>query len=154
MAARYTRTIHLSWDDLHRDARELGRLIAPAGPFKGIIAIARGGLVPAAIVARELDIRLVDTVCAASYHGREQGRVNVLKKIAGDGTGLAVIDDLADTGDTLAAVRAFLPRAHFAVVYVKPRGRPFADSFITEVSQDTWIAFPWETREAGVTPSD
>ncbi len=149
MPERYTRTIHLSWDDLYRDARELGRLIAPAGPFKGIVAITRGGLVPASIVARELDIRMVETVCAASYEGREQGAVAILKKIEGDGTGLAVIDDLADTGETLAAVRAFLPRAHFAVVYVKPRGRPFADSFITEVSQDTWIAFPWETSGDG-----
>lgn len=154
MASRFTRTIYLSWDDLHRDVRALGRLIAPAGPFQGIVAITRGGLVPAAIIARELDIRMVETVCAASYQGREQAEVTVLKKIAGDGAGFAVIDDVADTGDTLAAVRAFLPRAHFAVVYVKPRGRPFADSFLAEVSQDTWIAFPWETKDAGITPSD
>ena len=145
MAERYTQTFRLSWDDLYRDARELGRRISGVGTFHGIVAIARGGLVPAGIIARVLGLRMVDTVCVESYRGREQGDVKILKKVAGDGTGLAVIDDLADTGKTLAAVREFLPRAHFAVVYVKPLGRPYADSFITEVSQDTWIAFPWES---------
>ena len=37
-------------------------------PFEAIVCITRGGLVPAAIVARELDLRLVETVCVASYH--------------------------------------------------------------------------------------
>jgi xanthine phosphoribosyltransferase len=41
-------------------------------------------------------------------------------------------------------VRARLPKAHFATVYAKPAGRPSVDSFITEVSQDTWILFPWD----------
>jgi xanthine phosphoribosyltransferase len=38
-----------------------------------------------------------------------------------------------------------LPKAHFATVYAKPMGRPQVDTYITEVSQDTWIFFPWDT---------
>ncbi len=37
-----------------------------------------------------------------------------------------------------------LPKAHFATVYAKPAGRPLVDTYITEVSQDTWILFPWD----------
>ena len=37
-----------------------------------------------------------------------------------------------------------LPNAHFATVYAKPAGRPMVDTFVTEVSQDTWIYFPWD----------
>jgi len=114
------------------------------GPWTGIIAVTRGGLVPAAIVARELDIRLVDTVCVASYDDRAQGNITVLKKVAGDGTGWLIIDDLVDTGHTARAVREMLPKAHFATVYAKPAGRPLVDTFVTEVSQDTWILFPWD----------
>jgi xanthine phosphoribosyltransferase len=108
--------------------------------------VTRGGLVPAAIVARELDIRHIDTVCIASYgdDDRAPGRITVLKAIAGDGAGLLIIDDLVDTGETARAVRDMLPKAHFATVYAKPAGRPLVDTFVTEVSQDTWIAFPWE----------
>ncbi len=37
-----------------------------------------------------------------------------------------------------------LPKAHFATIYAKPLGRPLVDTFVTEVSQDTWIFFPWD----------
>ena len=51
---------------------------------------------------------------------------------------------LVDTGATAKLVREMLPKAHFATVYAKPLGRPMVDTFITEVSQDTWIYFPWD----------
>ena len=63
----------------------------------------------------------------------------------GTGKGLLIVDDLVDTGKTGRMVREMLPDAHFATVYAKPKGRPLVDTFITEVSQDTWIFFPWDT---------
>jgi len=134
----------VTWDELHRHARALAWRLLDLGPWQGIVAVTRGGLVPAAIVARELDIRLIDTVCVASYDDRDRGDVTVLKRIAGDGAGWLIIDDLVDTGHTARTVREMLPKAHFATVYAKPAGRPLVDTFITEVSQDTWILFPWD----------
>ena len=142
----------VSWDQFHRDARALAWRLAEAGPFQAIVCITRGGLVPAAIVARELEIRLIETVCVASYHDyTSQGDLQVLKPITDavsslgeGGKGVLVIDDLVDTGKTAKVVRAMLPQAHFATVYAKPAGRPLVDTFITEVSQDTWIFFPWD----------
>src|ERR1700735_657484 len=138
------KTFPVTWDELHRHARALAWRLLELAPWEGIIAITRGGLVPAAIVARELDIRLVDTVCVASYEDRAQGAVQILKRIAGDGAGLLIVDDRVDTGVTARAVREMLPKAHFATVYAKPAGRPLVDTFVTEVSQDTWIYFPWD----------
>jgi xanthine phosphoribosyltransferase len=139
-----SKTFPVTWDELHRHARALAWRLLDRGPWQGIIAITRGGLVPAAIVARELDIRLVDTICIASYDDRDRGEVIILKPIAGDGAGWLIIDDLVDTGHTARAVREMLPKAHFATVYAKPAGRPLVDTFVTEVSQDTWILFPWD----------
>jgi xanthine phosphoribosyltransferase len=138
------RSFPVSWEELHRHARALAWRLVDMGPFDGLVAITRGGLVPAAIIARELDIRLVDTVCIASYDDRTQGAARVLKRVEGDGMGLLIIDDLVDTGTTASLVRAMLPRAHFATIYAKPAGKPLVDSFVTEVSQDTWILFPWD----------
>jgi xanthine phosphoribosyltransferase len=143
-ASSFTKTFPVSWDELHRHSRALAWRLLDLGPWKGIVAVTRGGLVPAAIVARELDLRLVDTVCVASYDDREQGPVEILKSVAGDGAGFLLIDDLVDTGRTAEVVRRMLPKAHFATVYAKPKGRPLVDSFVTEVSQDTWILFPWD----------
>jgi xanthine phosphoribosyltransferase len=140
----------VSWDQFHRDARALAWRLADAGPFTAIVAITRGGLVPAAIVARELNLRLIETVCVASYDFTRQGELRVLKGIADSirgngGQGVLIVDDLVDTGKTAKVVRELLPGAHFAAVYAKPMGRPMVDTFITEVSQDTWIYFPWDT---------
>src|SRR5215831_4094891 len=143
----------VSWDQFHRDARALAWRLAGAGPFQAIVCVTRGGLVPAAIVARELGIRLIETVCVSSYNHITQGELKVLKDVArsivgiggGRGKGVLIVDDLVDTGKTATVVREVLPEAHFATVYAKPMGRPMVDTFITEVSQDTWIYFPWDT---------
>jgi xanthine phosphoribosyltransferase len=121
-------------------------------PWEGIVAITRGGLVPASIIARELEIRLVDTVCISSYDFQQQGDINVLKSPDLKGDDLLLIDDLVDTGQTARIVRDLLPSAHFATVYAKPAGRPLVDTFITEVSQDTWILFPWDTESQFIEP--
>jgi adenine/guanine phosphoribosyltransferase-like PRPP-binding protein len=149
---RYRKTYPITWEQLHRDARALSWRLVEQGPWKGIIAITRGGLVPAAIVARELEIRLIDTVCIASYDGRSQGGLTVLKSVTGTGEGWLLVDDLVDTGKTANAVRELIPKAHFATIYAKPAGRPLVDTFMTEVSQDTWILFPWDSEVQFVQP--
>jgi len=150
----------VSWDQFHRDSRALAWRLMGAGPFAAIVAVTRGGLVPAGIVARELGIRVIETVCVASYsqitgelRDTAQGELRLLKGIADSvaglggagGKGVLIVDDLVDTGKTAKLVRGLLPKAHFATVYAKPLGRPLVDTFITEVSQDTWIDFPWDT---------
>jgi xanthine phosphoribosyltransferase len=152
----YNKMFPVSWTELHRDARALAWRLADLGPFKGLVAITRGGLVPAAIVARELNLRLIDTVCCSTYDRMERGaKVELLKGTSAEkdhGEGWLIVDDLVDTGVTAGAVRALLPKAHFASVYAKPAGRPTVDSFITEVSQDTWILFPWDTEAQFIAP--
>ena len=142
---RYRKTFPITWDQLHRDAKALAWRLIEQGTFQGIVAITRGGLVPAAIIARELNIRMIDTVCVVTYDWQEQNNTEtVLKGIPGDGRGMLVID--VDTGKTLQTVRKMLPKAHFAAMYAKPAGKPLVDSFVTEVSHDTWILFPWDSE--------
>ena len=141
--SRYEDEIIVSWVELHRDARYLSELLHAKGTWKGIIAITRGGLVPAALIARELDIRLVDTICVTSYSSagagqaaQVQAQVEVLKGVAGDGEGYLLIDDLVDSGRTAQVVRQLLPRAHFATLYAKPAGRPIVDTCVKEFKQN------------------
>ncbi|ONG51343.1 xanthine phosphoribosyltransferase [Pseudoroseomonas deserti] len=144
----------VSWDQLHRDSKALAWRLIERGPWTGIVAITRGGLIPAAIVARELDCRLIESVSIVTYDEEKRGEPVVAKHplAAGDGAGWLVLDDLVDTGTTAKVVRAMLPKAHFATVYAKPAGKPLVDTFITEVSQDTWILFPWDTEAQFIAP--
>jgi len=151
---------HISWDQIHRDSRALAWRLDGKGPedgaWKAIVAITRGGMAPAMIIARELDVRTVDTISIKSYDHQQQSEAKVLKApdndMMGDGTGILIIDDLVDTGKTLEVVKSLYPKAHIATVYAKPKGRPMVETFITEVSQDTWIFFPWDMALQYVEP--
>ena len=151
---------HISWDQIHRDSRALAWRLDGKGPddgaWRAIVAITRGGMAPAMIIARELDVRTVDTISIKSYDNQDQSAAKVLKfpdaEMMGDGTGILIIDDLVDSGKTLEVVRGLYPNAHFATVYAKPKGEPQVDTFITGVSQDTWIFFPWDMALQYVQP--
>ena len=144
----------VTWDQLHRDSKALAWRLLELGPWQGVVAITRGGLIPAAIIARELECRIIETVSIVTYDEELKGEPRVMKPptAAGDGTGWLIIDDLVDTGTTAKVVRAMLPAAHFATIYAKPAGKPLVDTFITEVSQDTWILFPWDTEAQFIAP--
>ena len=159
MSQSQQKSFPVTWDQFHRDSRALAWRLQGQGPFEAVIAIARGGLVPAAIVARELNIRNIESVAVKSYDHQAQGEVKVLKAIsppilerARAGGKMLIVDDLVDTGATARIVREMLPGAHFATVYAKPKGREMVDTFITEVSQDTWIFFPWDLDVTYVPP--
>jgi len=137
----------VSWEEMHRNAKALAWRLVDRGPWTGIIAITRGGLVPAGIIARELNVRTIETISVSTYDHMEIRQARILKGLTtdvGEGEGWLLIDDLVDTGRTAEVVRKLVPKAHFATIYAKPAGRPLVDTFITEVSQDTWIHFPWD----------
>ena len=157
MTQNSQKSFPVTWDQFHRDSRALAWRLQALGPFEALVAITRGGLVPAAIVARELNIRVVESVAVKSYDHQNQSGIQVLKPIteellqkAKTGAKILIVDDLVDTGATARVVRDMLPGAHFATVYAKPKGREMVDTFITEVSQDTWIFFPWDLDVAYV----
>lgn len=143
-SAHEDRKFYISWHEFHRDARALAWNL-PKKSWKGIVAIARGGLIPATIVARELDILLIETVCLSSYDDKtdQQKKLSIIKNLPPQsGKDWLVIDDLIDTGTTIQAVRAVLPDAHYASVYAKSHGKAYIDTFVTEIN--AWIVFPWE----------
>ncbi len=147
---------HISWDQMHRDSRALAWRLEGQRNWKGVLAVTRGGMIPAMIISRELDIRTVDTISIKSYDHQKQTEAIILKKpdqtLIGNGEDILIIDDLVDTGKTLKIVKEIYPKAHFATVYAKLKGKEMVDTFITEVSQDTWIFFPWDMALQYVAP--
>ena len=152
MKKNYTahRHLPLAWERLHHDTRLLARHLIERGPWKGIVSVARGGLIPASIIARELDIRLVDCLSIISYDDRVQGEARVIKSVhtdlVQDGTGWIIVDDLVDSGKTARLVKKLLPNSHMATVYAKPEGMAFVDTYAVSMDQDVWLLFPWEAE--------
>ena len=93
MSAPQNKSFPVSWDQFHRDSRALAWRLNSEGPFDAIVCITRGGLVPAAIIARELGIRVIESVSISSYEYKDQGKLQVLKSIADDILALDAADD-------------------------------------------------------------
>ena len=137
----------VTWDMFQMHARKLSERLLPASQWKGIIAVSRGGLFPAAVLARELSIRHVETVCIASYHDHNnQGELQVLHavQVPNGGEGFIIVDDLVDTGNTARAIREMYPNAKFVTVFAKPAGAELVDDYVIDIPQNTWIEQPWD----------
>ncbi len=156
----YEKGFHVSWDQMHRDSRSLALILKQInekkGKFQAIAAITRGGMIPAMIIARELDIRLVDTICIKSYDHQKSIKPKTIKltneEIKSLNEKLLIVDDLVDSGRTLKIVKKNYPKAYFATVYAKPLGQKYVNSYIKMVTQDTWIFFPWDLALQYVEP--
>lgn len=136
----------VTWEDIHERTKQLAQGLAAEGPWRAIIAVARGGLVPATILAHELGVQMVDTVCISTHSDAgERLDLKIRKILPGDGEGCLVVDDLADTGRTFQSIRSYLPKARYVALFVKPDGESEVDVRSADVSQDVWIRFPWES---------
>lgn len=145
----YTGKQHITWEDVQHDCFSLADMLEKAGPIIGLVGIARGGLVPTAIIAHRLNIRNVKTVAVTSYFGRQQVTAELLGSVEEikDGTGWVFIDDMADTGQTAKLIKKRYPNSKFAVVYAKPEGQENVDHFVQLLKAENWIIYPWENEE-------
>lgn len=143
-----TNELVISWEDFHKKSRDLGlQLKSLRNDWEGVICVTRGGMVAACLIAQELPVKNIQTICIQSYAHQDQAKeptFHHIPDIPDDGKGWLVIDELSDTGNTFKNIRTKFSKAHYACVYTKPNGVDQADTFIETVSQDTWIYFPWE----------
>lgn len=141
----------VDWKEINKNSLDLAeKLNKKDQNWEAIIAIARGGLIPAAILAHKLNIHIIDTICIKSYSSthQQQEKLEILKNLKKTTrSNLLVVDDLVDSGETFKLVRTMLPQSTFATVYAKPMGEPMVDHFSQQIPQDVWVVFPWEETD-------
>ncbi len=138
--------LYISWDEFHRHTKQLAQKIKGKGSYNKIIAVSRGGLIPAGILAYELDIRNVEVVNMSSYDGDKQrtdDEITIHTSVGDVDERTLVIDDLSDTGKTFKLLRPMFPKATLAAVYAKKQGAAFADIYVEDIP-DIWVVFPWD----------
>ena len=142
-----TEKLYITWDEFHKDTKELCKKIKDKGTFNKIIAVSRGGLLPAGIIAYELNIRNVEVVNMSTYDDNKQRNskdfVLDLSSAGAADEQTLVIDDLSDTGNTFNLLRPMFPKACFVAVYAKTKGSSCVDIFARKMP-DSWIVFPWD----------
>lgn len=142
-----TNKIYVSWEDFQAHAKLLASKIRSSGTdFNRIVAVSRGGLLPAGLLAYDLDIRNCETVNMSSYDGnrmRSDAEIELSAALSGIDARTLIVDDLSDSGRTFRILRKIYPQAVFACVYCKEKGKNAADVFAVEMP-DEWIVFPWD----------
>ena len=145
--ANEVQMIYLSWQDIMDAAVDVADKIRPLNP-KGIIAVARGGLIPVGLVSELLPNRNVHVISMATYDDKVQRETaEFFVEAEGDGEGMVILDDLSDTGNSYCILRSKYPKAHFVTLFIKPKGKNFVDMYSKEFPQDSWLVFPWELTE-------
>jgi xanthine phosphoribosyltransferase len=139
---------NISWDEFHKDVKELAKIIKDKDvKYNRLVAVARGGYLPAGILAYELNARDIESISVQTYDGenqRDKKDAKVVSYIDGDGEGCLIIDDLVDTGGTIKILKAKYPKATFASVYVKEKSKDIIDLYTRQTPSDKWIMFPWD----------
>ena len=141
-----TDKIYIRWDEFHQDVKDVCEKIKNSGTYNKIVAISRGGLLPAGIIAYELDIRNCHAINIATYIGdehRELDHLDNLDDVGEINSQTLIIDDLADSGQTFRLLRQEFPKARFVSIYSKPAGLKEVDIYARELP-DQWIVFPWD----------
>lgn len=142
----------LTWDTFGEAARDLAREVVASG-FEPdvVIAVARGGLLPAGALSYALGLKACDALNVEFYTGVDarlaepQVLPPFLDTEALVGRRVLVVDDVADTGETLALVQKIVAQhceeARTVVLYSKPHSIVSPDFVWRRTAK--WITFPW-----------
>lgn len=144
----------IDWSIIQRDTERLSEKIVDSGiNINLIVALLRGGTIPATILSHKLDLPML-TVGIKSYTGTVQSNLIVYQQCRElesfkEHTNILVVDDLVDTGDTLHYVKQELcgrfNQVYTAVLYQKDNTLFKPDFHVTEEPGTKWLVFPWES---------
>ena len=146
----------LSWEQVEAAFDKLADQIKEAG-FKPdyIIGITTGGLIPLYFLAKKLDINNILTVSATSYEGQQQKtlRITYLPEIDLRGKRVLLVDEIADTGNSLKAVsdavvsKYSVGELKTATLAVNKDRCKFYPDYHVLTEQGEWFVFPWEKED-------
>lgn len=147
--------LKLSWDDIEEQCGVLAKGIEErAVPFDIIIGISRGGWVPARILSDILGNDEIDTVRVKFYESVDKTAkepvILLSTQIDIKGKDILLVDDIADTGESLIATIEHLKEKNAKSIFVatlvkKPQSKVTPDLFVRETPN--WVIFPWEINE-------
>ncbi len=147
----------IPWSEVQRQCQRLAGLIRESGYRPDlIVAIGRGGYVPARLLCDYLDIMDLTSIKLEHYlpgaDKQEQTVIRYPLKADIRGRRVLLVDDVNDTGDTLVAatrhLQTFQPAGvRTAVIHEKTVSRISADYYARRVVKWRWLIYPWAVSE-------
>jgi len=147
----------ISWNEANRMSRKLGNIIHASGYIPDIvIAIGRGGYVPARIVCDQLLFSDLTTIkiehwgVAATLNKEARIRFGLSTDITG--MRVLVVDDITDTGDTLREAAEYIQKNGAAKIKTGVLQHKICSTFVPDfyahrIVDWRWIIYPWAVFE-------
>lgn len=142
--------VYITWEDIKRYSNEIADTIKSHCEDleqATLIAVSRGGLVPAQIIAYKLNIRDVRVMKLISYdENNQRGQTkDISTDRLFDGKNVYIIDDLSDSGETVKYIRNQYPSSTICSLLTKDccQHKPDITSSLI-ISKDDWLVFPWD----------
>lgn len=139
-----------TWADVIVDLRPIYEWALVLKPTL-IIAVTRGGMIPAAILAGWLDVRKIDVVSMEGYGADDIPLESlIIHKFPGaicyqQSEIALIVDDIIDTGRTMQRLARMLPKAKRAALYGKlPATHQDVHCIGRLVPNEAWVTMPWE----------
>ena len=158
-----------SWKYIDRACKVIARecIDREPQPIKRIVAMSRGGLPPAVILANYMDIREVISVGVRSYETKTDGSLDIQPPVVyqdawhscpviARGEPILLVDDISDKGTTFQYVIDKLRDSTSSVIqtasiFIKDRTQYRPDYFYTNLPDSQWVEFPWEQKKLTTT---
>ncbi|MCS6956261.1 MAG: phosphoribosyltransferase family protein [Patescibacteria group bacterium] len=143
----------LSWNNLYKDCLLLAEKILATKPkLDRIIAISRGGLVPARILSDFLSLP-ISNIVISSYSNLKQLKEPEIVEVAPfswHNENLLIVDEVSDTGKTFKRALKYFKNKKIGKIYtcspyIKPKTAHIPDFYIKKI--DVWIVFPYDLKE-------
>ncbi len=163
----------LTWADVEKLTGSLAAHLHDAtgiASFDRVVGVARGGLIPAVLLASPMRIDRIETVQMRFYEGRNRfdaprrvGGPPLAAGPSGDPTRTLVVDEMVDSGGTMRALHEMLPEATLVALVARNAPAPArrAEDLTAfdlgvegahvwtagVLNTDAWILFPWSPPE-------
>jgi hypothetical protein len=147
----------ITWEEAYQLSRRLARQIKSSG-FRPdlVVAIGRGGYVPARIVCDFLLHNLLTSIKVEHWDiaacKRPEAKVRFPLAVDVRGQSVLIIDDVTDTGDTLRAALDYLKELgggemKTGVLQHKVTSTVEPDFYADLIKEWRWIIYPWAAHE-------
>jgi hypoxanthine phosphoribosyltransferase len=147
----------LTWSQIRKLSKRLGSLILASGFNPDtIVAIGRGGWVPARLLSDYLDVYDLTSFKMEHYrraHKRAEARVRYPLAASLEGKQVLLVDDVSDAGDTFELALAHLVdcgppvRVQTAALHHKTVSTFTPDYYSSEINEWRWLIYPWAVLE-------
>lgn len=140
---------YISWEEIQNWSNIIAEKIAADCADISqmtLVAVSRGGLVPAQLIAYKLNIRDIRVMKLISYdNDNKRGETkDISTDRLFDGDDVYFIDDLADSGETVRYLRSRFPQARQCTLITKDCCNENPDLTAVNLPGDAWLVFPWD----------